>query len=171
MYDTPQSFGTISRVLHWLMAIGFFFMMYTVIAWTINEDNLGLMDYHKSVGFCLLILGAIRLIWALIQRKNRPHDSIYAHLGHRILYVLMIAIPAIGVLRQYGSARRDLEVFGVTVMQTANEKIEWMTQLGHALHGKLGLLLFALIIGHTLMAIYHQIRGEKILNRMAGPRR
>lgn len=171
MHDSPQAYGIISRLLHWLMAIGFFFIMYTVIAWTINEDNLSLMGYHKSVGFCLLILAIIRIIWALIQRKNRPSSGILASIGHGVLYLLMLAIPAVGVIRQYGSARSDLEVFGITVMQTASEKIEWATQLGNTFHGVLGFLLFAAIIGHIVMAIVHQLRGEKIINRMAGPRR
>lgn len=171
MHDTPRYYGTISRLLHWLMAIGFFFIMYTVIAWTINEDNFSLMAYHKSIGFCLLILGIMRLIWALIQRTHRPDGNIAVRIGHGLLYLLMLAVPAVGVVRQYGGARSNLEVFGITVMQTASTKIEWTTQLGNLLHGKLGFILFALIVGHILMAIWHQIRGEKIINRMAGPRR
>ena len=155
MKDNKQYYGTISRLFHWLMALCFAFMLFTAIMWNINEDYYSLMGYHKSVGF-------------MINLKNRPHSSTIAHLGHLVLYVLMIVVPAIGLIRQYGMAKGPLSVFGVEVMGTAPEKIEWMTNLGNAAHGKLAFLLFFLVAGHIVMAIVHQLKGEKIINRMIG---
>lgn len=143
-------------------------MMYTVIAWNIDESNLGLMGYHKSIGFCLLVLCVIRIIWAIKSHKTRLKSDVLVRFSHVCLYVLMFAVPMIGVLRQYGAAKQDLLVFGIHVIQAADEKINWMTQLGNSLHGKLGFALFVLMLGHILMAIVHQLRGEKILHRMLG---
>lgn len=171
MKDNQQYYGTVTRILHWLMAAGYAFMLYTVIAWNINKDNFSLIGIHKSVGFCLLVLAIIRIIWALCNRKNRPHNATIAHIGHGVLYLLMLAVPTVAMLRQYGAARGALEVFGLTVMAKAPEKIEWMAQIGNVAHGKLGWLMFAMVVGHVLAAIWHQIRGEKIINRMAGPHR
>lgn len=168
MKDNKQYYGTISRLFHWLMALCFAFMLFTAIMWSINEDYYSLMGYHKSVGFILMVLVVLRAIWAMINLKNRPHSSTIAHLGHLVLYVLMIVVPAIGLIRQYGMAKGPLSVFGVEVMGTAPEKIEWMTNLGNAAHGKLAFLLFFLVAGHIVMAIVHQLKGEKIINRMIG---
>ena len=59
---------------------------------------------------------ALRLVWALANWRNRPHGSLAVKLGHAALYVLMAAVPVVAMIRQYGSARGDLEVFGITVM-------------------------------------------------------
>ena len=161
MKDTPQYYGTLSRFFHWLMAAMFAFMLCTAAMWNINEKYYSLMGYHKSVGFLLLVLVALRLVWALANWRNRPYGSL-------ALYLLMAAVPAVEMIRQYGSARGDLEVFGITVMHKIEQPIEWMTQLGNAAHGKLAYLLFVLAFGHIAMAVLHQLRGEKIINRMVG---
>ncbi|OAM30683.1 hypothetical protein A7Q01_08160 [Eikenella sp. NML96-A-049] len=136
--------------------------------WNINEKYYSLISYHKSVGFLLLVLVALRLVWALANWRNRPHGSLAMKLGHAALYVLMAAVPIVAMIRQYGSARGDLEVFGITVMHKIEQPIEWMTQLGNAVHGKLAYLLFLLAFGHIAMVVLHQLRGEKIINRMSG---
>ncbi|MBQ9601815.1 MAG: cytochrome b/b6 domain-containing protein [Neisseriaceae bacterium] len=166
--DTLEYYGTISRLFHWLTVLGYAFIVYTIIAWKMDEDNLGLISVHQSVGFLLFVLTILRIIWVIVQRKTRPRNSKLAHIGHGVIYLLILLIPLLGILRQYGGARKNLEVFGITVLPTASNKIEFLTQLGNTLHGKLGMLLFLLIIGHIVMAIVHQIRGEKILNRMLG---
>lgn len=168
IHDHQQSYGIISRLFHWLMVFGFIIILGTIIAWKIDEDYFSLIDLHKSVGFLLLIAVVFRFLWMLKNRKQRPHNSFIAHLGHWALYALMFTVPFIGMLRQYGAARGDFSVFGVHIMSKAPERIEWMAQLGNLAHSKLGILLFILVIGHILMAIYHQIKGEKILNRMIG---
>ena len=147
--DTLEYYGTISRLFHWLTVLGYAFIVYTIIAWKMDEDNLGLISVHQSIGFLLFVLTILRIIWVIVQRKKRPRNSKLAHIGHGVIYLLILLIPLLGILRQYGGARKNLEVFGT-------------------LHGKLGMLLFLLIIGHIVMAIVHQIRGEKILNRMLG---
>ncbi|MDO4434223.1 MAG: cytochrome b [Alysiella sp.] len=171
MKDNHQYYGIISRLLHWGMAAGFAFMLFSVAAWNYNEEYMSLMNYHKSVGFILLILCAIRLVWAAVNFKNRPYGNLIVKIGHLALYAVMLLVPLVGVLRQYGSARGAMEVFGYTVLDKAPEKIQWMSQMGNLLHGKLGWILFVLAAGHIAMAIVHQIKGEKIINRMAGPRR
>ncbi|QMT31303.1 cytochrome b [Alysiella filiformis] len=170
--DNAQYYGTISRALHWLMALCFTFMLGTAVAWNMNEEYFSLMNYHKAMGFLLMILVVVRVIWAIKNRHNRPTaGNILVKLGHGALYFLMILVPLVGLLRQYGSARGDLSIFGITLLPAAPEKIEWMNKLGGALHGEAAWVLFALAGGHILFAIAHQIRGEKIINRMAGPRK
>lgn len=169
--DNQQHYGTISRLLHWLMALCFFFMLGTVVAWNLNEDYYSLMNYHKAAGFLLMWLAILRVVWAFKNKSNRPTDSIAVHIGHGLLYLLMLIVPLVGLLRQYGAARGDLNIWGITLLPAASEKIEWMTKIGSLIHGKAGFVLFALMLGHILFAIAHQIRGEKIINRMAGSRK
>lgn len=166
--DNAQHYGTISRLFHWLTVLAYAIVVYTIIAWTINEDNLGLIGVHQSIGFLLFLLTIARFSWAIRTRHTRPKNEMIVHIGHGLMYILMFTVPFIGILRQFAGARKNLEVFGFTVLPTASQKIEWLTQLGNTFHSKLGYVLFCLIIGHVFMAILHQIRGEKIINRMIG---
>ncbi|ASK28033.1 cytochrome b [Neisseria chenwenguii] len=170
MQDNPQSYGTVSRLFHWLMAAMFAFMSVSAYLFTVDDEYFSLMPYHKATGFFLAVLVVLRLLWALKNAARRPHGSLIVKLGHAALYALMIAVPFIGLIRQYGGGRGPLEIGGVTVFPAAPEKIQWMSELGNHWHGLLGWALFALVAGHILMAVVHQLKGEKILNRMAGPR-
>ena len=62
-------------------------------------------------------------------------------LGHLALYVLMFAVPASGMARQF------------------------QAPLGVA-HGALAFALLLLIVGHVGMTVVHQRQGEQILQRM-----
>ncbi|HII4545501.1 TPA: cytochrome b [Neisseria meningitidis] len=60
----------------------------------------------------------LRIVWAVANRAKCPQsDCKAAAAGHGILYLLMLAVPVIGMIRQYGSGRGPLKVFGVEVMQ------------------------------------------------------
>ncbi|MDO4694308.1 MAG: cytochrome b/b6 domain-containing protein [Eikenella sp.] len=166
--DTSNAYGTVSRFFHWVMAAGFLLMLFTAAAWTFNEDYFSLIDLHKSVGFVLMVLLLLRLVWTVKNLSRRPAGNLLVKLGHGVLYVLMAAVPLTAMLRQYGSARGGLKVFGAELMNGAPEKIEWMTRLGNEWHAPLAWTLFALAAGHAVMAVVHQLKGEKILNRMAG---
>lgn len=166
--DSKQRYGTISRFLHWAMAACFAFMFYSGLSG--EETFRALLPYHKSVGTILMVLLIIRVLWAILNRHQRPPaGNIFVTLGHLALYFLMFAVPLIALIRQYGSARGPLEVFGVNVMDSAESRIDWTVELGSNFHGELALVLLALVVGHIVMSVFHQLRGEKILNRMAGP--
>ncbi|MDO5103892.1 MAG: cytochrome b [Lautropia sp.] len=170
--DTPKHYGSVSRFFHWTMAAGFGFMLFTALAWTFAEDEpwtKGLMYYHKSVGFTLMVLVVLRCIWAVLHHAKRPpSDSLLASLGHLALYALMIAVPLTALIRQYGAARGPLEVFGVQVMQGSAEKIPTMVSIGSNFHSTLAWVLFALAAGHILMVVVHRLQGHDVLPRMLG---
>ena len=128
-----------------------------------------LFGLHKSFGFLTLTVIALRIVWAVANRAKRPQsNSKAAAAGHGILYLLMLAVPVIAMIRQYGSGRGPLKVFGVEVMQGSPEKIEWMANLGNTFHGNLGWLLFAAVVGHIAMVVVHRVQGKDVLYRMTG---
>ncbi|QEY24162.1 cytochrome b [Neisseria animalis] len=165
---TPTAYDSISRFFHWIMALCFAIMLATAVLFFIEADIPNLMNLHKSVGSLLILLAVLRLLWAITKARRPAADNAAAKLGHLALYVLMLAVPAIALIRQYGGGRGPLKVFGIEVMQGSPEKIEWMTQLGNQWHSTLAWILFALAAGHIAMAVIHQIKGEKIMQRMIG---
>ena len=111
------------------------------LAWHLNGSLKFLIAPHKAAGVLLLLLAAVRFVWALRNLRRRPAGSLKVKLGHLALYALMFAVPASGMARQF------------------------QAPLGVA-HGALALALLLLIVGHVGMTVVHQRQGEQILQRM-----
>ncbi len=170
--DTPIRYGWVSRLLHWGMALLFAWQFTSATAhWLFPDTPFETFFWgtHYPMGVLLLTLVVLRALWALVNTSRRPRSvSVMATLGHLALYGLMIAVPTIALIRQFGSGR-SLEVFGVSLMSGfEGEEITWMTDLGGLLHGELGWVLLALVVGHIVMAVLHRkLTHHDVLARMA----
>ncbi len=175
--DNASRYGTVSRALHWGMALCFAVVFAAALAHYFAADTAlekALWPLHKPTGALLLLLVMLRSVWALRQRRQRPlSTSRAAHAGHLALYALMWAVPVIAMIRQYGSGNA-FAPFGVPLVAARpGDKIEWMTQLGGLLHGELGWALMFLVAGHIGMALLHRHRARTgreidVLPRMLG---
>lgn len=179
--DSPERYGWVSQALHWGMA--------ALFAWQFTGMVLRLLlgrtpvtavmvGSHAPVGTLLLGLVLLRLLWAWGNRHRRPPRERTpagraAWLGHAALYLLMIVIPLLALLRQYGSGRA-FAPFGVPLM-AASDKLPWLMAPADAVHGLLAWLLLALVAGHVLMVLVHQyvwrdgIAGRMLPRRRKGP--
>ena len=171
--DSKSRYGSITRFLHWLMAAGFLFMLCSATARFIDKDAVfskAIFAYHSQVGFTLLLLGVIRVVWALIQRSQRPENSAMARLGHFAMYALMLIVPTLAFLRSIGSGRAFVYWGVVPVLSASEEKIQWLVDMGNNWHGTLGWLLFLLIAGHIAMAVMHRLAGgdKDVFPRLIG---
>ena len=98
--------------------------------------------------------------------------SVFAHslLEDRGLYALLLGVPAVALVRQYGSGRA-FEPFGLPVFAGFDSgKISWMTGLGSLLHSNFGWVLLLAIVGHVSMVVWHRRKNAKqdVLPRMLG---
>jgi len=173
--DSPSRYGSISRLLHWGMAACFAVVFCAALAHYFAEDSAleaALWPLHKPTGALLMLLVLVRTAWASLQRLRPRATSAWARWGHVALYGLMWAVPAIALLRQYGSGRA-FAPFGLPLMAARdNDRIEWMTGLGRLLHGELGWALLFLVLGHVAMVVWHRHAGrggkDDVLPRMIG---
>ena len=172
LFDSNPRYGALARVLHWSMALLLAWQFVTVLAHVYMEgsdlDRLAWAT-HKEMGLVLMGLALIRVLWALVDRKRPAPVSVMARLGHLVLYVLMLVVPAVALLRQYGSGREFI-AFGYSVMPGFDTgKIEWMLTPGNLLHGNLGWVMLALVVGHVAMVFVHRrVAGGDVLARMIG---
>lgn len=169
--DNNDKYGKISRFLHWTMGILFLLQLLSAAAHAFLEDTMIeqlLWPTHKHVGFLILLLAVIRILWALLNRSRRPpfFDKA-AKLGHLALYCLMFLVPSLALLRQYGSGRA-FDPLGMPLFAGFEPEIVWMVAPGNLLHGFLGWLLFLLIAGHVFMVFWHKVLPEHpdVLPRM-----
>ncbi|MDQ2076914.1 cytochrome b [Marinimicrobium sp. ABcell2] len=173
MLDNPQRYGQVSRILHWGMALILFWQFFTVGFRVLMEDSAidnFMWSTHRPLGAILLLLVAIRIVWALFNRTRRPAAvSTAAKLGHIALYGMLVLIPALGLLRHYG-AGRPFDVFGIPLFSGFEGRIEWLVYPGNLLHSSLGWTLMAMVLGHMAMVVWHRKRAGQVdvLPRMWG---
>lgn len=160
----PKRYDTLSRYLHWSMALVMLVQFTSAIAHAALPDTAIeslLWGVHKPLGVLLMALIVVRAGWALANRRRRPRStSTSARWGHCALYVVMLLVPATALLRQYGSGR-SLEVFGLVLMPGFDgAKVDWMVSAGSNFHGLLGWTLLALVAGHVTMVVHHRRKGH-----------
>ncbi|UFS65869.1 cytochrome b [Paracoccus denitrificans] len=177
--DTEQAYGKVTRLLHWSIA--------ALMLWQFFGMGLRLLlgrtplvsffvGWHQPVGTVLFLLIVLRVGWALANRSRRPDHGpgfwgLAARLGHLALYLVMVLVPVAALLRAYGG-ERVFAPFGFEIFPAQQPPIGWMVGLGDALHGEMGWLLLALILGHVVMVGVHEgMWRDGTLARMAGRRR
>ena len=176
--DSPEGYGIVSRILHWLMAACF--------AWHFTGASLFMIipdapvtrlvgGTHFTMGFTLFVLVLLRGVWGLLSVRRRPgHPGRLgraAVAGHLALYGLMAAVPALALLRQYGSGR-PFEPYGIPLMPGFEGRVDWMMAPGNAAHSLLGWVLMALIGGHVAMTFVHRyVWRDDVLAGMTRGRR
>ncbi len=172
--DSHERYGAVSRFLHWSMALAVFWQLTSAMAHYFFEDTAFeafMWPTHKPLGFALIILAILRLVWALLNLSQRPPQvDRWAKLGHVVLYLLLVVVPLLGLLRQYAFGR-GFSPFGLPIFQASEDGgPDWMIDIGNALHGELGWLLLATIVGHIAFVIWHRrsSKHEDVLPRMAG---
>lgn len=162
-FDSAERYGKVTRALHWVMA--------GILAWQFTGMILKLalgrapvvsffLGLHGPLGALLFVLAAVRIVWGGLSRERRPvNDSgllgALARGGHVALYALMAIVPALALLRAWGSGR-GFEPFGIPVFPATGVEVAWATAPGNALHGLLAWALLLLIAGHVLMVVVHQ---------------
>lgn len=173
--DHPDGYGIVSRAFHWIMAAFILWQFVSVLLRLVAEDTAiegFFWGTHFSVGFTIFVLAILRGAWGLSNLSNRPgHEGPAAlrkaaTLGHVLLYTLMIVVPALAILRAAGGGR-GLSVYGIQLVAPGGEPNPALTAPGNAAHGLLGFVLFVLIAGHILFALWHAFgRRDATLDRM-----
>lgn len=176
--DTPRRYGRISRGFHWFMAALFAWqfagaLLYVTLGDTALTRIVG--GSHFTLGFTLFVLVLLRGAWGLANLPRRPpHPSWLgraATAGHAVLYLLMVVVPGLALLRQYGSGK-PFTPFGLPLMPEREQKIAWMMAPADLLHYWLGFTLMAVVFGHVAMAVLHRMAwNDDVMARMAPPMR
>lgn len=146
-------------ILHWLVALAILGNL--AIGWLL-DDNMDLMDLHKSIGVGILLLAAVRLANKILQRHHLPASVnpagsfryLLEKAVHGMLYLSMLGIPLLGWLKT-NAAGHPAGFFGLFELPMLLEKNRALSHLFGDLHSALAAVLAGLIGLHVAGAALH----------------
>jgi cytochrome b561 len=183
--NTESTYGSVAKWLHWLMALWILSAYVIILYVTSGTDERpppGL-NYHKVVGFTILIPLLFRVYWRATNAKPTPPDGTppwqvrASRASHLLLYFFLFAMPITGYLGNGGGvdygvfrippfgrtriAAWIFDTFGITYPQ-------WDYFFDTFHYRVVGPYIFwALILAHASAAIYHhRIQKDDVLARM-----
>ncbi|KZN57116.1 hypothetical protein N474_08920 [Pseudoalteromonas luteoviolacea CPMOR-2] len=162
--NTEKSFGVVTILIHWVMAISIFFMfglgLYMVELTYYDPWYRGSLDLHKSIGMLLIAFLVIRLIWRQINVK--PNDlpgskleQTAARIGHFVLYALMLLIMVSGYLISTADGR-PIAVFELVNVPALPWSFDNQEDIVGEIHFWLAWALMVSVAGHIGAALKHQ---------------
>lgn len=170
--NTAESFGLITRLLHWGIALLVIIMLSLGLRIEDMEPalaNLWLYSLHKSLGLITLALMVLRILWHLYSPPPKPlgggWQAMLARAAHLAIYALLIAIPLSGWAASSATGI-DVMLFDRWIIPSIAPVSTLWEERGFALHGILTKLLLALVFLHMGAALKREMDGDGTLRRM-----
>jgi cytochrome b561 len=180
--NTEKSWGLVSVLFHWVMAVLFFGQFW--LGWYMQgvrslTEQYGLYQWHKSFGFTILGLAALRILWAVTSRRPAlpeampPGEKSLARGSHIVLYLGLLLVPVTGwAVVSTSPLPIATWFFGLFVVPSLPTGISLHAEhLWSSLHAFLAYTAIFLVGVHALAALRHHFRHrDDILRRMIWPR-
>jgi cytochrome b561 len=173
--NTQETYGWLSKVLHWLMAcmiLGLLAVGIIMSDMPASPQKYELYGLHKAFGIIVLSLVCFRILWRSINRSPTLPATMPAwqrhasHLVHVALYGAMIGMPLSGWLMS-SSFGYPTSVFGLVELPHLVDKNPDRGKLLAEIHETGMILLFVLLGAHIGAALkHHFIDKDGIFKRM-----
>ncbi len=174
LQNTPEKFGSLTKLLHWSIFILFVVQYYLVYRREYfpkgSAEKMQYMMLHKSFGVIILILAFVMLIWGRVgKRPSIPGNAIEkfaAKAVHVLLYVSMFIMPISGILMsQFGGY--PISLFGSFDMPVLFGKNEALGNFCFELHEISSFAIMGIVGVHVLAALFHHfVKKDNVLRRM-----
>jgi cytochrome b561 len=179
--NTAESYGSLHRAFHWIMAILIIGMICVgVYIHGLDAENpaeaptkAALGALHKATGMVILLLVTLRAIWVYTGPRPGLPDSvprwqrIAAKSLHHTFYLLMFAMPISGYVMS-SHAQKPVSIYGLFEIPPlfAEKDIEKAKEV-FEIHETLAMVLLILIVAHIAIALkHHFVDKDNILKRM-----
>lgn len=154
------SLSPLSKALHWIMAALIIYMLLE-----------GYFKWHKATGVLILLLLVLRIsarFTGIVQcYKPRSLQELAAKAAHGALYLLMLAVPLTGLLRNlYGGG--TIHFFNLFSIESFLVKDKQLSSMFSHYHGLLADGLQIVLIIHVCAALYHHfiLRDDTLRNML-----
>ena len=182
--NTTRSWGLVSVLFHWVMAVLFlcqFALGWYMVGLTNIKDVLeqyNLYQLHKSIGFTILGLAVLRLVWALTSKRPKLPETMpdgerqLAQGAHVALYVALFVVPLTGwAVVSTSTLPIATWYFHLFVIPSLPLGVSRRAeQMWTSIHGFLAYTAIFLAAVHILAALRHHFHHkDAILLRMLKP--
>ena len=176
--NTASRWGSVSLALHWVLAVAIIGMI--AFGWWMNHipariDRLFYRSIHADIGYVVLLLTVIRLIWRGVNPTPALPDDIpgwhqiVSRISHWALYLVTILVTMLGWAMS-GSRPIDQNYasffgwFNVPQFTSPDKAAEHAYEDRHI---QFAYVLLALIVLHILAAAWHHfVRRDRVATRM-----
>lgn len=176
--DTLHGYGLVTRLFHWLMALGIFFL-FGLGYWMVGLDYyspyyISAPNLHRSLGLVLLAALLVRWGWRLSsvqpdESELSPFERLSAKIVHVGFYPLMLVLMVSGYFISTSDGR-PIDVFGI--VQVPSVIVEkGMADMAGSIHRWLAYITIGVALVHAAAALKHHFADKSsILTRMwSGP--
>lgn len=178
LYDSEQNYGTITRYLHWIIAVGMIGMLTFGFLFS-NGLLKGLGDgvayfWHKNMGLTLGVFIILRILWRF--KNTMPSLNIdiptwqkrAARANVYLLYLMTILFPVSGASMTLARGV-DVPVWGDLLIIPGFGPDMMLARIFHDAHSICAYLILASLSIHIGAAIHHHvILKNHILKRILG---
>lgn len=176
--NQENSYGTVAIALHWTIAL--LFLGQVALGLTMDRVasmalRFTLIQWHKSLGFLILLLSLMRLLWRLANSGPREPASLgkaerlAARGAQSLLYILLIAVPLAG-WALVSTSTLDVPSFAfnlVVVPDLPLARSDAAEAFWRRVHTLVAYTATAVAAGHIVAALRHQFwLRDGVLGRM-----
>lgn len=181
--NDAESYGVVTILFHWIIAViflGQILLGYLMVRTGNYALQFSLFQWHKSLGFLILLLSGLRLLWRLANPRPHPSDGISrieraaAHAAHGFLYLALFVIPLTGwAVASSSPLQIPTYAFNLVVIPPLPLAISDQAEAFWAMsHAWLAYLSAIVATAHILAALHHHFwKRDAVLLRMLGARR
>jgi cytochrome b561 len=174
--NTPSNWGSVSRGLHWVIAVTIIGMI--GFGWWMNHiparpDRFFYRSIHADIGYVLLVLLAIRLIWRVINPAPRlPREMprwlrIAARFNQWLLDVVALLVVMLGWAHSGAHTPDYASWFGLFQVPQITSPNKDAAGLYEDRHILVAYVLLALAVVHVAAALWHhRIKRDDVVLRM-----
>lgn len=180
--NSTSRYGVVTMTLHWLLAAAVIFMLVLgLVMHEMSPDDrfLGMGQFaayqlHKSIGFTVLILAVMRLLWRWanpvppLPGTLKVWERWAATFTHVALYVLLIAMPIVGwVMVSASPWQIPTLLYGAIELPHLTGPNEQLEAAMMTLHAIMAFTFIALLVLHIAAALkHHFVLKDDTLKRM-----
>ena len=178
MRNTPDRFGLVSILLHWLIAItmlGLFGLGWYMVDLTYYDALYQtLPHWHKSIGILVGIAFLLRLAWRWISPPPAPVAGLtpFQRRAARWMHHALFALIALIVVSGYLISTADgssIAVFNLFEVPASISGIDGQEDTAGWIHEYLAYLMIGLTLVHAGAALQHHfMKKDDTLRRMLG---
>ena len=175
MKNTETQYGPLAKGFHWIVAALIFFQI--PLAWVMTElpkgpQKLEYFALHKSLGFTVFALVALRAVWRLISPPPplppaMPRwQKLAAHGTHAVLYFCLLVMPITGWI-VVSTVNSPVSYFGLFTLPNIVAPNRELHEIFEEVHEGFAIALITAFSLHIIGALYHHyVQKDVILRRM-----